>query len=74
MENLIKSFYIEPAKIIEKEIRDVERCKFGTPCHESDITKDEFQPKEKFVIVRETPQVIPETQEKDETSKKPNSK
>ena len=43
-------------------------------CPELDVTEYEFQPKEKLVVVRETPQEIPETQEKeDEKSVKPNS-
>ena len=43
-------------------------------CSEFNITEDEFQPKEKFVAVRETPHKILETQEKeDKKSVRPNS-
>ena len=42
-------------------------------CSEFNVTEDEF-PKEKFVVVRETPHEILETQEKeDKKSVKPNS-
>ena len=43
-------------------------------CSEFDITEDEFQPKEKFVVVREKPHEILEGQEKeDKKLVKPNS-
>lgn len=53
---------------MEEDILEVE-C-----CLEFDITEYEFQPKEKFVVVRETPQEILESQKKkDKKSVKPNS-
>ena len=75
MENLVKSRYIEPEKVVEKKWVTKEDIDLQVEyCPESDITEDEFHPKEKFVLVGEIPDKIPETQEKeDEKSVKPNS-
>ena len=73
LENHVKSRYAE-SKIVEKksEIEDI--ALEVHYCIESDITEDEFQPKEKFVTERKTPQEILETQsEKDGKSMKRNS-
>ena len=62
MENLVKSRYKELEKIVNNTSEIEEDIDFGVEyCPESDITEDEFQ-KEKFVVVRETPQEILETQ------------
>ena len=67
MENVVKSCYIEPEKIIENKSEmeeDIDLVVKYFP--KSDITEDEFQPKEKFVVGKETPQKILETEEKEE--------
>ena len=74
MENLVKSCYIKSDKIFKNKSKMEEDIDLEDEyCLESHITEDEFRPKEKFVVVTETSQEIPETQEKDEKSIKPSS-
>ena len=75
MENLVKRRYIEREKVVEKKSEMKEDIDLEVEyCPQSDIREDEFQSKEKFVVVRETPQEITEIQEKeDEKSVKTNS-
>ena len=74
LENHVKSRYAE-SKIVEKKSEIEEDIALEVHYRiESDITEDEFQPKEKFVTERKTPQEILETQsEKDGKSMKQNS-
>ena len=63
MENVVKSCYIEPEKIIENKSEmeeDIDLVVKYFP--KSDITEDE----EKFVVGKATPQKILETEEKEE--------
>ena len=73
-ENLVKSRFIEPGIVEKKSEMEEDIVLEVDYCPESGITEDEFQPREKFVIERETPQEIPETQSKEDgKSVKPNS-
>ena len=74
MENLVRSCYIQPEKIAEKQSEMKEDIDLKVKYYSKfNITKDEFQVKEKFLVAKETPYAIPETEEKEaEKSGKPN--
>ena len=73
MENLVKSCYIKPERIVEKKSKIGEDIDLEVEyCLESDITEDEFRPKEKFVVVRETSQNSQTQEKEDKKSVKPN--